>query len=228
MSMAEPAEIKIIDKVRKLLSLATSSNANEAQSAMLKAQELMIRNGLSMTDVSDIRDKKVTDSSTNRVGRFPWYAYDLGNVIAENFRCYMVVNSNKQTRMIRFIGLESDANMAIEVYNFAFHYLKEQIKSFKLNFKKEVIFVDNKDLNAYGNDFARGFINGLRYKFKNQIEEQQWGLVLVKDDAVIKHYNDMKVGTSKNTTVTSAGNDEAWLAGYVVGKDFEMIAGVIG
>ena len=36
--MAEPADIKIIDKVRKLLSLATSSNTNEAQNAMLKAQ----------------------------------------------------------------------------------------------------------------------------------------------------------------------------------------------
>jgi hypothetical protein len=225
--MTETTDIKIIDRVRKLLSLSTSSNVNEAQNAMLKAQELMIKNGLSMTDVSEIKDKKVIDSSTDRVGRFPWYAYTLADVIADNFRCYSITSSNKKTRRIQFIGLENDANAAIEVYNFAYFYLKEQIKYYKKEFIDNDGFVNKRALNSYGNDFARGFIEGLNDKFKKQVEDQEWGLIMIKDEAVIKHYDDMKVKSGGRCSVSSSGSEKAWMAGYVVGKDFEMIVGSI-
>ena len=43
----------IILRIRKLLELSKSSNINESQNAILKAQELLIKHNLSMREVKD-------------------------------------------------------------------------------------------------------------------------------------------------------------------------------
>lgn len=54
--MARPARMterdngKIIEKIKKLLALTDSPYADEAEAAMLKAQELLLKHGLSIVN----------------------------------------------------------------------------------------------------------------------------------------------------------------------------------
>ena len=43
---------KLIAKIEKLLRLSSSNNEHEAQSAMMKAQELMAKHNIKMADVN--------------------------------------------------------------------------------------------------------------------------------------------------------------------------------
>jgi len=162
---------KIIDKIQKLLALATSANHNEAQNAMLKAQELMVTNGLSMQEVTGQDEKQAVETATRTAKRFPWYVYKVAAILAENFRCYSIINCNEYGRSINFIGLKSDVETVIEVYNFALTYLEAHIKAFKSRLKLQ-LGVDSNMINAYCNDFIRGFNSGLDEKFKQQVEQQ--------------------------------------------------------
>lgn len=48
---------KVIDKVKKLLAMTESEYENEAESAMLKAQELLAKHQLTMKDIDLDNDK---------------------------------------------------------------------------------------------------------------------------------------------------------------------------
>ncbi|MBP2664961.1 MAG: hypothetical protein H6Q71_2909 [Firmicutes bacterium] len=206
------------------VALATSGNPNEAQNAMLKAQEIMVNNGISMKEVSGNDKKQAVESEAKSGKRFPWYAYDIAASLADNFRCYSIINRSKHGRSINFVGLKSDVEAVIEVYNFALVYLDWQIKEFRGQLKSKLI-ADNGMINAYCNDFIRGFISGLDEKFKQQVEKQQWGLVLVKDEAVETYYEELQLGKARDRSVSSANSRAAYQAGYEKGRYFEMVAG---
>jgi hypothetical protein len=224
------ADDKIVAKIKKLLALAASSNANEAQSAMLKAQELMVMNGLSMQDVSvkESPKKEVVEGTADKRGRFPWYLYSLSIVLANNFRCYSVVTvyHESNTRGIRFIGFKNDVETTIAIYDFASPYLKGLIKSFRDRLKNKYK-AGKAQLNALCNDFARGFIHGLDMKFKDQVEKQQWGLVLIKDPVVVKYHDNKHMSKGKTVAISTGKSDEAYAEGYTSGKHFEMVSGAI-
>lgn len=80
--------IKVVDKIQKLLALSESSNEHEAKASMLKAQELLARHKLSLKEVqeykiSDIKERRSKITFT----RAKWKA-QLAGLIADNFGCY--------------------------------------------------------------------------------------------------------------------------------------------
>ncbi len=80
---------KVIDKVRKLLALAGNNpSQEEAECAMLKAQEILLSNGLHMSDVETKDEAKEAVEDAVKVGTriFTWHDH-LGNIVAENHRC---------------------------------------------------------------------------------------------------------------------------------------------
>jgi hypothetical protein len=221
---------KIITKVKKLLALASSANANEAQSAMLKAQELMVMNGLSMQDVSveKLEKKEIIRGTADESKRLSWYTYELATVLADNFRCYYIITTYyDRKRAIRFVGLKSDVKMVIVVYEYAMIVLKSQVKNFRDRLKNKFRAAKTQ-LNALCNDFIRGFIHGIDMKFRNQVKQQQWGLVLVKDPEVEKYYADIKFSKrSRFSAISTADNDMAYESGFIKGQEFEMVSGAI-
>lgn len=81
----------IILKIQKLLALSKSSNENEAQNAMLKAQQLLIKHKLSLKDVELYSSENIKVDSFNTEQRFRGQSWksNLAQVIADNFSCYM-------------------------------------------------------------------------------------------------------------------------------------------
>lgn len=58
------ADNKIIDKIEKLIALSSSDNENEAKAAMLKAQELMAKYEIEMSQINPDKARNVRSCPT--------------------------------------------------------------------------------------------------------------------------------------------------------------------
>jgi len=118
---------KILEKIKKCLRLAQSSNANEAAAALRQAQKLMDIHGISATDVqaSDIESYS-TKSGTGM--NPPSYVASLANIIALAFGANWLYR--KSYDLGRWVGSVEyyGCNGSAEVCGYAFEVLSRQLK----------------------------------------------------------------------------------------------------
>lgn len=214
----------IIQKIKKALALAHgNSNAEEAHTAILLVQRLMVKHNLSMSDIPlDKQKEKKTGRGYMNMGRVEWWQRRLSVIVADNFRCHSFYNSGNY---VGFIGLEEDAKIAIEIFRFAseaikFHSAKYLRENKERRSRKYAI--------AIKNDYIKGFLNGLKDKFKEQVESESLAIVLVKDAIVVRAVEDMKLKKGSPIRNTTANDGEALRQGYRDGKRFEKPVGQIG
>lgn len=215
---------KTLNKIRRLLALSNSPNEHEAESAILKAQQLMIENGLSMQQIGieSQQNKEVAREKAKTYARIPWYCNRLSAIIANNFRCYSITSSKGRERSITFVGLKNDAEIAKEVYLFATDFLKHKRDWLSKELRKQSN--NTKVINSVINDYLDGFMDGLSNKFAEQVKEQEWGLVLVKDEEVEKAVQDIK--DAKPIKTNCAGTD-LYFEGFKDGMSFEVTKGLL-
>ncbi|ETT45241.1 hypothetical protein C162_21933 [Paenibacillus sp. FSL R7-269] len=195
-----------IRKIQKALKLADrNSNAEEAQAAILLAQRLMAKHGLSASDIgSDEQKQPEAQEGKIRKSRIEWWHRKLLNIVADNFRCFSFYASGSY---IGFLGLPEDVEIAKEVYVFAEDALRYHSSEFlktRVNY-----FGSRKRTNALKNDYITGFLQGLREKFKEQVETESLALVLVKHEVVVQANDEANWKTGKPIQMTSLGNGEA-------------------
>lgn len=118
---------KILDKIKKCLALANSSNAHEAASAMRQAQKLMEIHGVTTDDVA-ISD---VESHTAKAGAGrtpPSHVAMLANMVASAFGAEIVYcpryDGERWIGRVEFYGV----NGAAEVAGYAFEVLGRQLK----------------------------------------------------------------------------------------------------
>lgn len=205
---------KIIDKIRKVLALTKSTYQEEAHAALLKAQELMAQHGLTMAEIQqeEAQEKNVLDTCIYKKRRTTWYEKRLATVVGENFRCHAYTGIG---RGICFIGLEQDVDIAKEVYLYALSTMIYLAGEYVKRSRKQIV-----KGNGLKNDYIIGFINGLKDKFKEQIESKGYALVLVKDALVVQTVNDKKLRKQKSKFTTS-GVSDARITGYKDGRSFD-------
>lgn len=214
---------KVMRIIQKSIALATNnSNEHEAQAAMLKAQELMAKHGLSMSDL-DVEipgytnTKEAVETFATQPTKLQWWHKDVAGVIADNFRCYTYWRTSWQfkgrSRLI-FMGLKEDTLLAKELYAFA-------VKAIEFC---SISYLDREGIEGLSlrtkvrNDYISGFIMGLRAKFKEQVQQNDWGLVLVKDALVVQKYEEKKLKTDEPSMAGRLGDTAAMAAGYQDGK----------
>jgi|SRR5690554_6195371 len=118
---------KILDKIKKCLALAKSSNSNEAAAAMRQAQKLMEIHGVSTDDVeiSDV-GSHVAKAGAGRTP--PSHVAMLANMVASAFGAETVYHSQHNGERwhgrVEFYGV----NGAGEVAGYAFEVLGRQLK----------------------------------------------------------------------------------------------------
>jgi maltooligosyltrehalose synthase len=224
---------KVTEKIEKLLALANNnSSEDEAESAMLLAQKLLAENGLSMADVEQHETEKqpVNEIMTRQMYRLPWWHGTLAAIICENFKCEHVIHYYRTEGIysgacVRFLGHPDDLEICKRVYTFAVYQITELSRRYVKSYKARCY----KPVNAAGikNDYITGFLCGMREKFRAQVEENQWGLVVQSDEEVQAALKKLITGKRKISTIRSAGSIEAQSAGYARGKDFEPAVGEI-
>ena len=202
----------VLNKVKKLLSLANNNSCiEEAENSMLKAQELLAKYSLTMQDLVEEKEDNVSKILIDESQRVVWWKGTLAMIIADNFRCV----AYKSRSGIHLIGLEEDIAIATEVYNYAVRIIDVQSKKFAKNHSYLA-----GTATQIKNDFITGFLNGLRDKFKEQVKSQNYGLVLIKSNAVIKAVEEMKFRKAQRSKVSMGGDISARQAGYQQGKNF--------
>lgn len=118
---------KALDKIKKCLRLAKSSNANEAAAALRQAQKLMAIHGVTTDDVA-MSDVGSHTAKTGAGKTPPAYVTMLGSMVASAFgaeKVYQqVYDGERWTLNVEFYGL----NGAAEVAGYAFEVLGRQLK----------------------------------------------------------------------------------------------------
>lgn len=211
------ADVK--ERIKKLLALGESTNEHEAQSALLKARELMAKHKLSALDFEDPKDAKVshiecdvswtTDSGNN-------WMVGLANVICGNYCCASAWRTVRGTRTHQLVitGVGDDVEMCKVVVEYAAGFVLKRIKIQQRKLGKE-------GSKSIATSYADGFILGLEIAFEDQKEShKEWGLVLVKPKEV-KEYEE-SLGTRTVKSPKTMKNASAFMAGHDDGKNFNM------
>jgi hypothetical protein len=210
---------KMIERVRKLLELANTDknpSLEEAQNAMLKAQQYMAEYSIAKGDIAEPMrvDAKPIEGFTP-VAEILWWKKQLGDIVADNFRCYFYYRPN---RGVCFLGMEEDVELAQVVFAFA-------ISSIIYLSKRYIHETVQKGQRAYAvpkkNSYINGFLQGLRDRFAEQVESDSMALVVVKSDALIKAHDAMTFKTGKASKKVDGGDILARMAGYEDGKAFD-------
>lgn len=207
---------KIISKIEKLLALAGNNpSENEAQAALLKAQQLMAEHNLDMAQFQDKpQEKKEAVTEYFKGYHNTSWAISLAKVICNNFRCNLL--RSKGYGLV-FIGLKDDVAICKAVFTFASKTLEKNMMKLRRQYRKQGISTE-----GISGDYAAGFIAGLKAKYQEQVDRNNWGLVLVKDALVEQKTKEVMNPKAKAYTPKAkarSGDADIYSRGYTDGKN---------
>lgn len=224
---------KMVERVRKLLALSQNNpSQEEAQAALLHAQELMVKYNLNELDL--IKDGESADAVEEIVGlrggrRLGGWQNVLAKIIADNFRCDVYIQrSNPKYNgervsyeaEVRFVGLSMDVNICNEVYQkaleFADMYCTYYLLMYKVERMRTLTRSESKKLSG---TWRWGFVKGIEEKFKDQVKKNGWEMVLVKPGLVVQHMDKKKITKGSKLSYTR-WDDNAFEDGKDKGKKF--------
>lgn len=211
---------KIQSKIKKLLNLAGNNpNKEEAQSAFLKAQELLLQYKIEMHEIEgDAKEAKISEAVSHQMVNTPW-ARVLANILAKNFRCmYFIRKFGNNRRFAVFFGEEEDANIACGMYDYAVVWLNKSACNYATMMRNKYRIVK-----GVKQDYILGFLKGLEDKFEEQIRANaQYALVVVVPPKVKEEYKKLNIKTKVlSNTIYVHGSEEARAAGYQAGRSFQ-------
>ena len=218
-------EEQVINKIKKLFRLSGNNpSQEEAETAMMKAQELMAKHGLQMNKIGFETKQEVSKTYTGtRTTRIWWWEKQLANTIAPNFRCISVVQDFGSEKQLFFVGHHCDTVLAKEVYEYARHYILFAVKEYAQETQKNMREVKNQ--------FLSGFVRGLQQKFEDQKKQhQEWGLVLAMSQDVQDYIqNELSLKYKHHKLPNVHLNHPAFQEGYQQGyrKDLRAPKGEI-
>jgi hypothetical protein len=201
---------KILNKIKNLLDLSTSSNEYEAKAAALKAQELMAKYDIDSQSVVDttsyvdeISHIFVQDDGKHSMKK--WKVL-LAPVIADNFRCKLYFHGNS----VVFYRYKRDAEIASEVFKFLFTTGNRLAVKYYNSYKKA-----GKPTKGIMNAYLNGFAAGV----KEDLEKQCTALMIITPKEITDKFDDMtKNWKSKSARITAAIDVDAYNTGKKEGK----------
>lgn len=226
---------KIIDKIQKILAkTSNNSSEHEVQVAMLKAQEMLMKHGLTMADIiqseETVREKEVINIKVTQKGKTLWWVKSLSSVIGKNFRCTPLIYTFGGKSSIAYVGLKDDVEVAQRVLAFAIdnikYYSTEYVNNLVADYNKDWLKNKNiktaRDFVGEKNNYIQGFIHGIKIKFEEQVAKNNWGLILVQDNAVTEYIKGLntKRGRTERNFMTSSDTTH-FDNGVKQGKQFE-------
>lgn len=225
----------VVDKIKKLLALATSDNPNEAELAMIKAQRIAAENSVDISLIQ-IFDKTIKQAPIEREGgislgqRICLAEYNVGRILQNHFNVKVIYNGNRTIgRKMAIIGTREN----IEIARYARDFLTEKFmslwKNYYLNNRSNGITLNHR------NSYLLGLERGLSAKLeaeKNNVEneklsthteetKQQFALMVVSEkerlqDYMSEHYP--KLGHCKRSQARATHSENAMQSGYNTGQ----------
>jgi hypothetical protein len=211
---------RTIQKIQKLFDLANGTPyQDEAEAALMKAQELLCANNLTQEDVdaemAGIQSEEVVDMEIDkREKNIKFYQRRLLSIIAENFRCLAYLRRLKHAKetKIFIVGKKEDAKACKAAMEFIFHVFNEQWNRYQREIRGT-----RRDTSRYMTerikmDYLDGFASGLEAKFSENITCKD--LIVVIDDTVIEDYESRGIRRRTYSYNGGTGDGRAIDRGY--------------
>lgn len=212
---------KVLKKLKKALVLAEAKDDHESHTAMLLAQQMMAKYGIDYADIASelgvAPEKEIIEMYATKPTKLQWWQKDLASVIAGNFRCFTFWRTGGGKSRVVFLGIKQDTQIAREV----FLYAQDSIEYFSIRYLNERGVEGMSQRTRVRNDYISGFISGLGRRFAEQVDENDWGLILVKDNEVIERHDNMKFTKDSASSAQTAGDFSAYQAGVNDGKKMD-------
>ncbi|MCP5003540.1 MAG: DUF2786 domain-containing protein [Planctomycetes bacterium] len=218
-----PENHKLLDRVHKLLALAQSPNEHEAQNAMTKAHELLLRHNLSLSDMQTSGNyihKQIGD-----VGRSNPIKSIISSIISRFFFVETIWTfsydrqRNRSGRVLEIYGTTENVEMAEYVYE----YLQNISDLLWVEHRKQ----KNLTGNRHRRTFIHGVLNGFYRKLDSQKLENQTRSLVWKGDPRLKDFfhrrNPKLVRTSSRFTKSC---QDAYDSGINQGKNLVIQKGI--
>jgi len=185
---------ELLEKVRKLLSLAERGDEHEAESALVKARSLMTRYGLSEEDLDDGEQYTTVYLGKANLRQDTVEGY-LGGYLHEfwSVRTIWITVPDLQARPLRWLrqlavcGTVSNCRIASYVYDFIHHFAFQRLTSMRVRTGRRIGVRDSRD-------YMLGLLRGLRSVMKQQRDElDAHTLALVeKNNGQLDHFFDFR------------------------------------
>lgn len=215
--MNDPNIEKYKEKIRKLLALTASPNANEALVAATKARGLMFKYHLSECDVEK---PSVDEVFLKQILFRSRWELDLFNVIAKNCRCEMYAsignitkNEVKYSGYINCLGFRDDIDFTIEM----FKYLHKSAILHAIETEKKL---SPERTVLKSKSFYIGFIEGVKKAFEDQnaSHSDEWGLIVKTPESVKEKYEEKTKGSKTVMPQTLAPQSQNDIVAARLGK----------
>lgn len=216
--------LKIQERIEKLLSLHNHKNTSkeEAEAAILKARELMLKHNLEMFNFDGDNSKskfKITEhyrpslKTLNRQSKMILVTLDpYFNVTV--FRHKERTNDNTKHSLL-LIGLKEDIESFLSIYDYTVAFYNICLQQYL----KENKFPSRRLTEIHKNSFLLGFTNGLKAKFEEQ--NKKYNLVVLDTEInsyiQTQFYGKLKNGSKQKLTITE--DDKPYLEGFAKGKN---------
>lgn len=231
----ETEQNKIIEKVRRLLALANDApDDEEGQNAFLMAQRLMIKHKVERSMISEENPQKINiqQRPVTAYKRLYWWEKKLGNIIADNFRCFMFYKSSKKgkqfKRSIVFYGAEEDLKLAEEMFVLCYEYTRHRVKKFM---KQKPQWLSISDGNSMRSDYLQGFLAGLSQRFEEQVAclTKEYSLVVLRPKEVTESYKELSADwDALSYTTPDITSGRIYFQGVEEGKEIDLTRSTVG
>lgn len=215
----DEGEARVLERISKLLALAESSNANEAQSAMAAAQRLMLKYNL---DAAEARAPR--GYGFRHLGQPTGRVSEAERLIASILMRHFFVEAiwvgvyrpleGKAGRVLEICGAEANLDMAEYVHGF-------------LLATSEKLWKDHKrQLNIKGDRDRRSYLSGVMMGFHSKLDEEQRvaskaGLVWKGDPNLVDFYR-RRHPRVQTTSFGGANWNHARASGLQAGKNLVL------
>lgn len=214
---------KIIERIRKLLSLSDSDNENEAKLATERANELLTRYNLSMQSIG--KDSEIGETAIDMGKRAPVEQKFICTILGKYFFVSFIQGARIAetpgwitVKTLRFVGERTNVEVAV----FTYHFLQATFRSLWKKYKTETFALETAR-QSYYLGLMRGIMDQL--KVNRQSVEQSTGLVVVPD-AQLKAYL-ARLSLAPCGRTTKIRNDaHASSHGYSDGKNLNIMRGI--
>lgn len=215
-------QLRVIERVKKLLNLSEgTSSAEEAETAVTMAQQILSKYNLSIKDLDEYKEKTECTERGCRIRTkiVPKWVTGLSSLCMYMYDTHCLISSPKNDRTtLYFIGVEPNTTICLNTFITLYKALDEMTlvehPSFYVAERKT--------------SWREGFIAGLFAKVKEQKDAalaEERSLVVVQKDKIRDYLREQYEGRLRKRQVSKSSgpkDDRAFHEGYMQGRDYTV------
>lgn len=217
-------ESSILRKIKKMFALAGSSNENEARTAMVMANNLLLKHNISMAELENKKDY-VHKFVGEVLSRTPVEFNIISTILSDYFFVLTIwtfsynAHLDKKGNRLEICGSPEN----VEIAEYVYFYLINQMESLWQKYKLD----NNIKYQKYKKSFILGVLMGFKEKLQlDRTDSQERGLVWQGDPELNSFYHQLH---PKIRSVSGGGHnvyEEASNEGFSKGKNLNLHLGI--